>query len=200
LMDLSGRSRRRQLLKPGIDHRDLVLELSNRPAHAGLAPESEHSTFTLQLHVFELPAVSQRNENADDMLNSRWHVALCPAQGQGLIDPRLIHCTLHECGPLRYHAEIRVRLRPAVCDEIYVHYDRPHLTLPCLRDRGGNRPRPRLFDYESRDPWECFRGLGDAGLIIFRVSALSNDQRHKRSDDRLHPHSVAPRSSRTRRD
>src|ERR1700751_878761 len=57
-MDLSGRSQRRQLLKPGINHRDLVLELSNRQAHAGLALEIEHSTFTLQLHVFELPAVA----------------------------------------------------------------------------------------------------------------------------------------------
>ena len=61
----------RVLGRLAIDHRDLVLELPNRNAHAGLALEIQHSTFTLQLHIFELPTVAESNENADDMLNSR---------------------------------------------------------------------------------------------------------------------------------
>src|ERR1700751_196806 len=78
-IDLSGRSRRRQLLEPGINHRDLVLELSNRHAHSRLALELEQSALALQLPIFEPAAVSQSNENVDDLLNSRWHGAFCPA-------------------------------------------------------------------------------------------------------------------------
>jgi hypothetical protein len=101
---------------------------------------------------------------------------------------RSIHRSLHERRPSGYHAQIRIRLRLAICHEIHIHDNRPRLALPCRQDRGGDGTRPRLFYCESRDAWERLRGLRYAGLIALRVSARSNQQGRKERGCRLDPH------------